>query len=664
MIIRPVFNILLLPDITYFFKRDFFPGAAADQIEVGTDILFPFLKNEVDETTVTIDDIYPVGMSARVESIGDDDSIQIRTLERVSLDDIELDENGQITATASIRPEVDDLPLEEEKQTFTNLRNSLLKFVQNYQWGIWARSYIIQRKNIYDLGSALSDYLNITSEEKYAIVETDSRRERCELIENAIKEFMEVAKVSSEAQEAQKGDQEQLYREVAIKKQIDYLQKELDEMHPENISDVRAFEKKIQESGMNEDARKEADKVLNRMKQEGKDSHEYGLLYDYLDFVTSLSWKHPEFTPIDLNRAEEILDEDHYGLKKVKERIIQQIAVMALNRKQHGSILLFVGAPGTGKSYRVSEEIKHDYIADYSSKQGSPDVFRATLHPEYSYSDFVGQLLPKVEQERVTYEFTPGVFTSALKHAISYPMRPTFLILEEMSRANVAAVFGDIFQLLDRDEDGRSEYTINNGLIAQNAILSDADGATDPNSCSVYLPENLFIVGTVNTSDQNVFAMDTAFKRRFTWEYVSPKVDEASFENNPDIEISSDMTVSWYKLYTTLNDFITRDLGLTEDKQIGPYFIKFGHSQMNPGKLVKDKLLQYLWEDVDVVARRMNGGARSLFDSKIASFADLYDSFGQKTVFSNKFIEKLNGSASNDSLDESDDADGSERAED
>lgn len=319
----------------------------------------------MDETTVTIDDIYPVGMSARVESIGDDDSIQIRTLERVSLDDIELDENGQITATASIRPEVDDLPLEEEKQTFTNLRNSLLKFVQNYQWGIWARSYIIQRKNIYDLGSALSDYLNITSEEKYAIVETDSRRERCELIENAIKEFMEVAKVSSEAQEAQKGDQEQLYREAAIKKQIDYLQKELDEMHPENISDVRAFEKKIQESGMNEDARKEADKVLNRMKQEGKDSHEYGLLYDYLDFVTSLSWKHPEFTPIDLNRAEEILDEDHYGLKKVKERIIQQIAVMALNRKQYGSILLFVGAPGTGKTsigQSIARALNREYV--------------------------------------------------------------------------------------------------------------------------------------------------------------------------------------------------------------------------------------------------------------------------------------------------------------
>ena len=97
---------------------------------------------------------------------------------------------------------------------------------------------------------------------------------------------------------------------------------------------------------MNEEARKEAEKVLNRMRQEGKESHEYGLLYDYLDFVTSLSWKPPKFEAIDLTRAEEVLDEDHYGLKKVKKRIIQQLAVMALNKKQYGSILLFAGAPG------------------------------------------------------------------------------------------------------------------------------------------------------------------------------------------------------------------------------------------------------------------------------------------------------------------------------
>ena len=171
-----------------------------------------------------------------------------------------------------------------------------------------------------------------------------------EQIEKAVYELMAVYHVSEEAESAQKDANEQLYREAALKKQIDFLQKQLDEMHPENISDVRRFETEIRESGMNEEAKKEAEKVLNRMKQEGKDGHEYGMLYDYLDFITSLDWKPQEMQNIDLKEAERILDEDHYGLKKVKNRIIQQLAVMALNKKQSGSILLFVGAPGTGKT--------------------------------------------------------------------------------------------------------------------------------------------------------------------------------------------------------------------------------------------------------------------------------------------------------------------------
>ena len=358
MVIQPIYNILFLPDVTYHFKKEFFTENASEQLEVGSELLFAFLRNEDDAEELDADHICPVGISARVEAFGDDDSVQIRTLERVDLSDVEV-ENGHI------RAEVDDYTAEEEKAQFLRLRAALLKFVQGYQWGMWARSFILQRKNMYDLGSALSEYLNISPEEKYAIVETDSRRERCTLIEAAINEFMEVAKVSTEAKEAQKDDQEQLYREAAIKKQISYLQKELDELHPENISDTRKFEKKIEESGMNDEARKEAEKVLNRMKQEGKDSHEYGLLYDYLDFMTSLDWKAPQFTPIDLDRAEQILDEDHYGLKKVKERIIQQLAVMALNRKQYGSILLFVGAPGTGKTsigQSIARALGREYV--------------------------------------------------------------------------------------------------------------------------------------------------------------------------------------------------------------------------------------------------------------------------------------------------------------
>ena len=169
-------------------------------------------------------------------------------------------------------------------------------------------------------------------------------------MEKILYENLEMFHVNNEARNAQEEGYQKVYREQAIKKQIEYLQKELDEMHPENITDVRRFQVKIEESGMNEEARKEADKVLNRYKQEGQNSPESGMLYDYLDFITGLSWKNEDAQEIDLDEAEAVLEEDHFGLKKVKERIIQQIAVMNLKKQQSGSILCFVGAPGTGKT--------------------------------------------------------------------------------------------------------------------------------------------------------------------------------------------------------------------------------------------------------------------------------------------------------------------------
>ena len=192
--------------------------------------------------------------------------------------------------------------------------------------------------------------MNSSNEECYAVLAEDSLAARTELLEKMIYGFMEVTRVTTDAATAQQKEYQDVYREAAIKKQMEYLQKELDDMHPEQVSDVRRFQVKIEESGMNETARAEADKVLNRLKQEGKNSPEAGLLYDYLDFITSLSWKKQEAQFIDLTEAQAILDRDHYGLKKVKKRIIQQIAVMNLRQKQSGSILLFVGAPGTGKT--------------------------------------------------------------------------------------------------------------------------------------------------------------------------------------------------------------------------------------------------------------------------------------------------------------------------
>ena len=234
-----------------------------------------------------------------------------------------------------------------------------------FQWGLMARGYVLAWKNMNELMVGLSPFMNITPEEKYAVLAEDSTKARAELIAKYAREFMAINEVSEEAKQAQKEIHEKAYREDAIKKQINFLQKALDDMHPENVSEVRKFEEKIENSGMNEIARKEADNVLNRMKQEGKDSHEYGLLYNYLDFVTSLQWKKEEPKEIELDKAMEVLDREHYGLKKVKKRIIEQLAVMSLNKSQSGSILLFAGAPGTGKTSigkSIAEALGREYV--------------------------------------------------------------------------------------------------------------------------------------------------------------------------------------------------------------------------------------------------------------------------------------------------------------
>ena len=349
MFTMPVYDMMLLPGVTFYFKKDIFQQLGNQDAKAGDDVLFLMQRTDKDRKDLTPEDFYPVGVSGKLDSVDNEGNIRIRTVARVDLSDLEMAEDG-ILANASIRPDTENITPEEEKAIFDRVKNVLLNYISQFQWGVLARNYVLHWKNLEETLCAVSGYIHIPWEDKYRIIETDSRKERCELIEKAIREAIEVNRVGVEAENAQKENNERLYREAALKKQIELLQQELDDMHPENISDVRRFEQKIEASGMGEEARKEADKVLNRMKQEGQDGHEYGMLYDYLEFVTSLSWKPEPAAAIDLKEAEKILDEDHYGLSKVKERIIQQLAVMALNKKQSGSVLLFVGAPGTGKT--------------------------------------------------------------------------------------------------------------------------------------------------------------------------------------------------------------------------------------------------------------------------------------------------------------------------
>ncbi len=363
MIYITYYNMLSLPDVSCYFQLEYLKSRSDKAISVGDKVIFMMLKSQKKAGEVTAEDIYPVATRGSVESIGDDWAL-IRTTGRVALDSVSVNGNS-FNAEMRARPDIEDMDASELNDRFQRMRSALLKTFQDTEWLPGSRNTIMRWTNINELVTFTSTLLQIPSEDKYAILEEDSVSRRTEMIEKAFYESLELYKVNSEAKSAQEKSNEQLYREQAIRRQMNFLQEELDKLHPENITDVRKFEKKIAESGMNDTARSEAEKVLNRMKQEGQDGHEYGMLYDYLDFVTGLSWKKERMGKIDLKVAQKVLDEDHFGLKKTKERIIQQIAVMALNKKQSGSILLFVGAPGTGKTsigQSIAKALKRSYV--------------------------------------------------------------------------------------------------------------------------------------------------------------------------------------------------------------------------------------------------------------------------------------------------------------
>ena len=364
MTVIPVYDKLIAPDSDVYFRRDQFRYLAGN---VGIDEKVILLVSKEDQTKAerTEDSFYPIGLSGTVAEISNDGYAVVHTGGRVNIESVVINRDRSISLMTSRRTDINDLSESETQEKLRQAKDAVKEFSQDYQWGTAAAAYVERMGTMGTLAGMLSIWMKASNEEYYAILEEDSVTRRTELMEKLIYEFLEVTKVTNDANSAHQKEYQDIYKESAIKKQLEYLQRELDEMHPEQVSDIRKFEMKIEESGMNETARAEATKVLNRLKQEGNKSPEYGMLYDYLDFVTSLNWKKSEPEPIDLEEAREILEADHYGLKKVKRRVIEQIAVMNLKREQSGSILLFVGAPGTGKTSigrSIAHALKRQYV--------------------------------------------------------------------------------------------------------------------------------------------------------------------------------------------------------------------------------------------------------------------------------------------------------------
>lgn len=274
---------------------------------------------------------------------------------------------------------------------------------------------------------------------------------------------------------------------------------------------------------------------------------------------------------------------------------------------------LLYGVPGCGKSFYVE---KH-----YESKVEEGFTIRVVFHPDYTYSDFVGQVMPILkaipneqgeDEKKLQYEFVPGPFTQILHTAYLEPEKQCLLIIEELNRGNAPAIFGEIFQLLDRNDNGESKYGIYNADIAKYAYtdLTKYDGWQEEAVAkeSIKLPPNLTIVATMNTSDQNVFTMDTAFQRRWQMKHIPNRFTGESLDEKTINHVAKHLPnseISWGVFAQTVNKKMhTANLGFggTEDKSLGVYFAT--DNDLDDAERFAEKVLKYLWDDAFKLGRK------------------------------------------------------------
>ena len=283
------------------------------------------------------------------------------------------------------------------------------------------------------------------------------------------------------------------------------------------------------------------------------------------------------------------------------------------------------GAPGTGKSHYLNQFV--------------PNI-RTVFYPDYMHSTFVGGYRPYVSGGSITYNYIPGPFIQAFIDAIKAPDNdPVYLLIEELNRANAAAVFGEIFQLLDRDDTGKSAYSIEPDLVLKEFLDAELNGQAEWKG-KLFIPSNLHLFASMNSADQGVEPLDSAFKRRWRYHFLPIDFDQipAGDKRRAPVVKYNGREFSWVDFAQKLNNFLM-GLGVDEDRLLGQYFMSESDLDDPTGRYASlgNKLFVYLWDDV-----LRHGLRHEVFAQKYRAYSHLIDDFLQgEWVFSDQFSRAL-----------------------
>lgn len=304
-------------------------------------------------------------------------------------------------------------------------------------------------------------------------------------------------------------------------------------------------------------------------------------------------WSSESNRKLNLNQFNKYLDKvSDSTLEIIKENstyfLVKKEDIVSILHSPHNTI--YFGSPGTGKSYKVNK-ILESFNGFYE---------RITFHPDYDNASLIGGYKPVSDENGdIKYRFVPQVFTNIYVRAWEDLENAYFLAIEEINRGNCAEIFGEIFQLLDRN----SRYTVSPSNELKNYLIEQLGETHEGIKDGLKLPVNLSLLATMNTSDQSLFPMDSAFKRRWDWEYMPicykefDEEEQLNYSFNFLVKIDKNSSFRWIDFIKAVNDRIKMNENLGMDKCIGNYFIKPKNQEISLKEFI-NKAIFYLWNDV------------------------------------------------------------------